>query len=200
MEKKLLIHIRGISKSFYGIHVLRDINLTIFPSEIHIICSENSIGKSTLMDVFTSALSTDYGDILFEGQKILFSNSKSYQNPEINVEYQEITFCFHLNRAENIFISRIPTRFGFFIHKDKTRQQTSAILKRLDTQVATNGIVSKLSLLQQQWAGIARTMSRNCRMLILDEPTSALTNKLRIFAWITIIFKDLPEILFLIFL
>lgn len=175
MDQKPILQVRGISKSFYGVTVLKDIDLDVFPGEIHAICGENGAGKTTLMNILTGSFPPDSGDIYFNGEKVVFNSPKDAQQIGISIVHQEISLFSHLTVAENIYAGRMPLRHGDLIDKNELNKKAKEVIKELKTNIEPDEIVGDLSISQQQMVEIAKALSSNCKLLILDEPTSALT-------------------------
>lgn len=175
MNQKPILQVRGISKSFYGVTVLRNIDLDVFPGEIHAICGENGAGKTTLMNILTGSFPPDSGDIYFNGEKVVFDSPKDAQQIGISIVHQEISLFPHLTVAENIFAGRVPLSRGDLINKNELNKRAKEVIKELKTNIEPDEIVGDLSISQQQMVEIAKALSSNCKVLILDEPTSALT-------------------------
>ncbi|SFE64706.1 ABC transporter [Thermoanaerobacter thermohydrosulfuricus] len=175
MNQKPILQVRGISKSFYGVTVLRNIDLDVFPGEIHAICGENGAGKTTLMNILTGSFPPDSGDIYFNGEKVVFDSPKDAQQIGISIVHQEISLFPHLTVAENIFAGRVPLSRGDLINKNELNKRAKEVIKELKTNIEPDEIVGDLSISRQQMVEIAKALSSNCKVLILDEPTSALT-------------------------
>jgi len=175
LNQKPILQVRGISKSFYGVTVLRNIDLDVFPGEIHAICGENGAGKTTLMNILTGSFPPDSGDIYFNGEKVVFDSPKDAQQIGISIVHQEISLFPHLTVAENIFAGRVPLSRGDLINKNELNKRAKEVIKELKTNIEPDEIVGDLSISQQQMVEIAKALSSNCKVLILDEPTSALT-------------------------
>ncbi|MTI58397.1 MAG: sugar ABC transporter ATP-binding protein [Firmicutes bacterium] len=176
MEKgNPLLKIDGISKSFYGTQALKDVSLEIKSGEIHAICGENGAGKSTLMNIMTGIIQADSGKMYLEGEKLVNLSPRSSQEKGISIVHQELSLCEHMSVAENIYMGRVPTKKNEIVDFKKMRQDSAVILKRLATEIDPAASVRDLSLSQQQMVEIAKALSINTRILILDEPTSSLT-------------------------
>lgn len=177
MEKgNLLLRINGISKSFYGTQALKDVSLEINPGEIHAICGENGAGKSTLMNVMTGIIQADSGEMYLEGERLVDLSPRLSQEKGISIVHQELSLCQHMSVAENIYMGRVPTKKNEIVDFKKMRQDSAVILKRLATKIDPATVVRDLSLSQQQMVEIAKALSINTKILILDEPTSSLTD------------------------
>jgi len=167
---------RGISKSFYATQALKDVSLSISPGEIHAVCGENGAGKSTLMNILTGIIQPDEGEIIFEGQPIDNLTPRKAQNMGISIVHQELSLCSHISVAENIFMGRVPTTNRQLVNYKKMNEEARKLLQRLDTDIDPETLVRNLSLSQQQMVEIAKALSINTKVFILDEPTSSLTD------------------------
>jgi ribose transport system ATP-binding protein len=170
-----LMRVRGICKQFPGTIALDNVSLDIWPGEIHAICGENGAGKSTLMNILSGALAPDKGEIFFAGKPINFHNPRDAQRYGISIVHQELSLCPHLSVAENIFMGRLPRLFGNRIDYKRMEEETVTVLNRFHTHIDPRKRVMDLNVSQQQLIEIAKALTMNCRILILDEPTSALT-------------------------
>lgn len=174
MEEKLLI-MRGIEKSFPGVKALQGAYLELDKGKVNVILGENGAGKSTLMKILTGVYTKDEGEILLEGKKIEVKSPKEAEKYGISIIYQEFNLLPHLRVSDNIFVTRLPkTKLGL-IDEKKLYDDTKEILKRLNLNIDPNEIVQNLSVAQQQMVEIAKALSVNCKVLIMDEPTAALT-------------------------
>ncbi len=173
-----ILEMRNISKSFSGVKVLREVNFTVERGEIHAICGENGAGKSTLMKVLSGVYPHgDYeGDIIFEDEAMQFANIKDSESVGIGIIHQELALVPYLSIAENIFLgTEVAGRFGI-IDWQKVNTEATKLLARvgLDENVTTP--VSQLGVGKQQLIEIAKALSRQVKLLILDEPTAALND------------------------
>ena len=172
-----ILEMKNISKSFPGVQALADVNIDLYRGEILAICGENGAGKSTLMNI----LSGSYGDgdfsgeILVDGHPIKFQSTSDAKKVGIEMIYQEISLHLDLSVAENLLLGTLPkTRFGFIDWRRIREEAREALfLVGLNVEVATT--IRRLSTSQQQLLTIARALIRNPKILVLDEPTSALT-------------------------
>lgn len=175
MGGSVLLKIKGISKSFYATQALKDVSLEIRPGEIHAVCGENGAGKSTLMNILTGIIQPDEGEIYFMGNRLKSLTPRDAQNRGISIVHQELSLCEHISVAENIFMGRVPTKNGELVNYKKMRDDSRKLLARLNTKIDPGELVKNLSLSQQQMVEIAKALSINTKVLILDEPTSSLT-------------------------
>jgi rhamnose transport system ATP-binding protein len=169
-----IFHIQHISKSFGGVHALQDVHFEIFPGEVHALLGENGAGKSTLIKIMTGVYQPDAGELFFDGQPIHFSNTRAAQEHGIAAIYQEPSLFPDLDIAENIMIGRQPMgRLG--VDWKRMYQEAGALLRRLGLALDPRTKARELSVAQQQVVEIARALSINAKVLIMDEPTSSLT-------------------------
>ncbi|MEJ7645532.1 MAG: sugar ABC transporter ATP-binding protein [Chryseolinea sp.] len=168
----------NISKSFPGVHALRDVDLTILPGEIHSICGENGAGKSTLMNILAGNLQPDSGEVLIDGRAVKIESPQMAFTFNIAIVYQHLSLVDSLSVAENIFANRQPAnRFGFIEHH-KLHEDTRQLLDSLGLiAIRPDTMVFRLSPAEKQMIEIAKALSRKPAVLILDEPTASLSHK-----------------------
>ncbi len=171
-----VLTMRGISKSFPGTKALDNVDFTLRKGEIHALMGENGAGKSTLIKVLTGVYPKDSGKIFVDGVEgeAHIHSPQDAQNIGISTVYQEINLCPNLTVAENMFIGR--TR-GIRVHWKENERKTNEILTNLGIPAQANQELSHCSLAVQQMVAIARAVDMNCKVLILDEPTSSLDDK-----------------------
>lgn len=165
---------KNISKSFPGIKVLDDVNLTLKKGEVHAICGENGAGKSTLVKILSGVLEKDNGDILIQGESVIIDNRKKSEELGIGMVFQEFNLFPDLSIADNIFMSKYPKKCGLVSHK-MLYTQTQDILDELGIELSPKMKVKYCSIAQQQMIEIAKLFSCESKIIILDEPTAALT-------------------------
>jgi ribose transport system ATP-binding protein len=172
------LSLRGISKFFPGVVALDNVDLDVKKGEIHAIVGENGAGKSTLMKILCGAYRKDSGEIRVDGNQVNIESPQDAQKLGIAIIYQEFNLAPHLSAAANIFIGREPTynKLGF-INESAIRTQAEILFEQLQVDVDINSEVQKLSVCQQQFTEIAKALSMNPQILIMDEPTSALPEK-----------------------
>ena len=171
MQEECLLTMRGIDKRFPGVLALNGVDFTLRKGEIHALMGENGAGKSTLIKVLTGVYQMDGGEIRLDAEKIVIRSPEDAQNKGISTVYQEITLCPNLTVSENMFIGR---KSGFVIrHKDREKR-ADEILKRLGIPARSTQLLGNCSLAVQQMVAIARAVDMQCKVLILDEPTSSL--------------------------
>ncbi len=170
------LQLRNISKTFPGVKALHGVDLDIMTGEIHAVAGENGAGKSTLMKIITGVLQCDPGgEIQVEGAPVTFHDSNGARARGINIIYQELSTVSNLTVAENIFLAREPmTRYGL-IDTATMNRDTERLLKMLGVHLSPTARVSDLSIGQQQMIEIAKAISYESRIIIMDEPTSSLS-------------------------
>ena len=164
-----------IRKRFPGVQALDDAGLEMLPGEIHALLGENGAGKSTLIKILSGAQQPDSGTIEFGGQTVVMVSPHDAQRRGIATIYQEFTLAPNITIAENVFIGREPG-VGFFVDWRKMASETRAITKRLGLELQPMAIVRGLSVAEQQMVEIARALSMKSRLIVMDEPTSALSS------------------------
>ena len=170
----VILTMRGISKSFPGTKALNRVDFTLRKGEIHALMGENGAGKSTLIKVLTGVYPKDAGKILVDGKDVHIHSPQDAQNHGISTVYQEITLCPNLSVAENMFIGRTKDKI---VHWNVYEKRATEILNNLGIPARANQELSRCSLAVQQMVAIARAVDMNCKVLILDEPTSSLDEK-----------------------
>lgn len=174
MKKKKILEFQNISKSFVGVKALSDVSFSVREGEVHALLGENGAGKSTLMKILSGAYMKDAGKVFLDGQEIQVKNTKESERLGISIIYQELNLIPELSVAENIFLDRQPKRNGFIDWK-QMNQDAEKILEGIDMKIPPKMIVSTLSVAQRQMVEIAKAVSLGARLVIMDEPTSTLT-------------------------
>lgn len=174
LKAKHLLSMQGISKRFPGVKALEDVKLEVGHGEIHALLGENGAGKSTLLKILSGAQSADEGTIEFGGAKVRFTAPYDAQMAGIVTIYQEFTLAPDMSIAENVFIGREPGN-SLFVSWKAMAEQTRAITDRIGLRRDPMTPVRSLSVAEQQLVEIARALSMNSRLIIMDEPTSALS-------------------------
>ena len=176
MEDGIVLAMRGICKSFPGVKALNNVDFTLRKGEIHALMGENGAGKSTLIKVLTGVYEKDAGSIEIEGYpgEVHIHSPQQAQNIGISTVYQEITLCPNLTVAENMFIGRTNDTV---VHWKEYEKRATEILDNLGIPARAKQELSRCSLAVQQMVAIARAVDMNCKVLILDEPTSSLDDK-----------------------
>ena len=174
-NKTPLLEMKGISKSFPGVQALDDVSFDLFPGEVHVLVGENGAGKSTLMKVLAGAYIRDTGEILINGASQPRWNPTIARENGVAMVYQEFTLLPFRNVAENIFLGREKLQAGLFLNKTAMHKEASALLDSIGVKVDTRVPVLGLGVAEQQMVEIAKALAMNARILVLDEPTSALS-------------------------
>ncbi len=169
-----LLKMCGISKIFPGVKALSDVSLELNEGEVHALCGENGAGKSTLMKVLSGVYQAEEGEIFINGEKVEIENTKTAQQLGISIIYQEFNLCPHLSVANNIWLDRQPQK-GVFVDDKKMTEQTQVILDELGLSISPKALILTLSVAERQMVEIAKAISFNSRILVMDEPTAALT-------------------------
>ena len=175
MSEHPLLVMRGICKSFPGVKALDDLNFDLRSGEVHGILGENGAGKSTLIKVLGGIYRPEAGEILINGEKAHIHNVMSAKAYGISIIHQELMLVPHMTVAENVYLTREPKTRSGRIDKAKMNADTQAILDGLGTPIQATTMVSRLSIAQQQQVEIAKALSMNAKILVMDEPTSSLT-------------------------
>jgi len=165
---------RGIRKSFPGVQAIREASFDLQAGEIHALVGENGAGKSTLIKILTGVHQADDGDIGLDGRTVRFTSPLDSHRAGIATIYQEFTLVPALSVRENLFLGQEKTRFGM-IDAQLERHAASSVLARLGVEIDPDVRIVDLSLARQQLVEIARALLADCKILVMDEPTAALT-------------------------
>lgn len=171
-----LFRMEGICKSFPGVKALDNVYLSVNKGEVHGLVGENGAGKSTLMKIMSGVYRADAGKIYIEGKEVNIDSVNKAQELGVSIIFQELNLCPHMTVADNIYIGRAPKK-GPFINDRQMHIDAKAVLDGLGIDISTYALVNTLSVAQQQMVEIAKAISKNCRILVLDEPSAALTEK-----------------------
>ncbi|SHJ26532.1 sugar ABC transporter ATP-binding protein [Propionispora hippei] len=177
MEDKPLLAMKGIVKEFPGVKALKAVDFSLQPGEIHALLGENGAGKSTLMKVLSGVYSQDAGEIWLDGRQVRFNGPREAQALGIGIIHQELNLVPELTVMENIFLGREPRHSLGFVDKRTMERETAAVLAKLGTDIRPGTVVSELSIGAQQMVEIAKALAGRTRILIMDEPTAALTER-----------------------
>src|ERR1700738_2844458 len=185
-----LISVQQLCKSFPGVRALHDVRFELDAGEVHALMGENGAGKSTLMKILAGVYTKDSGEIRYNGECVDFYSPREAQAAGIGIIHQELQLMNHLTVAENIFIGREPKKaFGLLLDDDKLNRQAAELLARVNLALDPRAIVGGWRVARQQMVEIAKALSFNSRVLIMDEPTAALNN-----AEIAELFKMIHEL------
>jgi len=172
--KEELLRMEGIDKTFPGVRALNNARFDLLRGEVHALVGENGAGKSTLMKVLTGIYKRDKGTVIYRGREIEITSPEEAQRLGIGIIHQELNLMPHLSVAENIFIGREPMK-GPFLDKKKANNDARALLKSLSINIDPTIQVNKLSVARQQMVEIAKALSFDSELLVMDEPSAALT-------------------------
>jgi ribose transport system ATP-binding protein len=174
---KQLVELRGIEKSFPGVRALHNVKFDLNAGEVHALMGENGAGKSTLMKILTGVYQPDAGEIIIEGNKVDVSGPRAAQTLGISIIHQELFLMNHLTAAQNIYIGREPrSMFGMFVDEAKMNADAAQLFKRMKISIDPAAEVGGLTVARQQLVEIAKALSFDSKVLVMDEPTSALND------------------------
>ncbi|MDQ2693780.1 MAG: sugar ABC transporter ATP-binding protein [Pseudomonadota bacterium] len=172
------LEMRGVSKTFPGVKALDNVQLTAWTGEIHSLMGENGAGKSTLMKILSGAYQPDPGcEIKIDGKPVQIANHKAGRKAGIAIIYQELSLSPNLTVAENIYLGDEPRKGKYLIDRGLMRRETAKVLERLGAEFGPDTVVNTLSIAEQQQVEIARALHQQSHILILDEPTTALSTR-----------------------
>jgi ribose transport system ATP-binding protein len=172
-----ILEVRGISKSFPGVRALKNVDLRIWPGEVHALMGENGAGKSTLMKILAGAYRPDSGAILLDGKPIQFRTPHEARLAGIGIIYQELTVAPNLTVSGNVFLGSELSRLGFIKNSAEMDRKTQRVLDRLGARFRPNQRAARLAVAEQQQVEIARALFYKSRVLVMDEPTAALSDR-----------------------
>src|SRR5690606_35674607 len=194
-----MLTMTGISKSFPGVKALEDISLELYPGQVTALVGENGAGKSTLVKILTGIYQPDAGEIVLDGQKVNFASAHSALEHGITAIHQETVLFDELSVAENIFLGHAPrTRLGLGDWKT-LRAEAEDILKSMGAPIDPRARLKDLSIANKHLVAVARAMSIEAQIVIMDEPTAALSHKEieELFVLIDLLKQDGKAILFI---
>lgn len=172
-----VLEMQGIAKSFGGVHALKGINFKLKKGEIHALLGENGAGKSTLIKVLGGIHKPDHGDIFIDGEKVNIESVQDARSYGIGIIHQEIVLVPYLSIAENIFLGREPKNSLGLKDIKHINEQSQKMLEKLGLQIDVRKLVGELTIAQQQLVEIVKAISFNVKILVMDEPTSSLSNE-----------------------
>ncbi len=176
MSEQYLLEMKNIHKKFPGVYALKDINFELKAGEVHALLGENGAGKSTLIKVLGGIYEPDQGEIYLDGKKADIHDVVSSHKNGIAIIHQELVLVPHMTVAENIFLGREP-RAGFFIDSAKMNKDAQALLDEYDVKISSDSLIKNLTIAQQQMVEIVKAISFHSRILVMDEPTSSISDK-----------------------
>lgn len=178
MSTTPIIHAINMGKVFPGVIALDGVSFDLFKGEVHALMGENGAGKSTLMKILAGVYQRDSGELYLEGKPVTFSTTAEAQGYGIGIVHQELHLMPHLTAAQNIWIGREPRRFGgMFTDEEALVQKTQQLFERLNLKLDPRVPVRDLTVAAQQMVEIAKALSYQSQILIMDEPTAALNNR-----------------------
>jgi ribose transport system ATP-binding protein len=172
----VILTMKGIDKSFPGVHALDHVDLEVRRGEVHALMGENGAGKSTLMKVLTGIYKKDSGTITYEGKEVEFQNTREAQDAGVVIVHQELNMVGDLTVAQNIFIGREPKK-GIRIDDKKMIEDSKKLFDELHIDINPREKMNELTVGKQQMCEIAKAISHNAKLIIFDEPSAALTEK-----------------------
>ncbi|MFM5784086.1 galactose/methyl galactoside ABC transporter ATP-binding protein MglA [Aeromonas caviae] len=175
-QSEWLLEMIDVSKSFPGVKALDNVNLRVRPHSVHALMGENGAGKSTLLKCLFGIYEKDQGKIFFKGQEINFTSSKEALENGVSMVHQELNLVLQRTVMDNMWLGRYPTK-GLFVDHGKMYQDTKHIFEELDIDIDPKVKVGTLSVSQMQMIEIAKAFSYDAKIVIMDEPTSSLTEK-----------------------
>ncbi|MBE6483596.1 MAG: sugar ABC transporter ATP-binding protein [Actinomycetaceae bacterium] len=171
---EVIMSARNVSKVYGGTHALRNVDFDIYKGEVTVLLGENGAGKSTLMKIMSGVERPTAGSLQLKGQEIAFSSPTDAVSQGVAIIHQEMNLCLNMTIAQNIFLAREVTRGGV-VNKREQNKRAALALSRLEEDIRPDTLVGDLRLGQQQLVEIARALEENAEILIMDEPTSALS-------------------------
>lgn len=176
MPEETVLEMKNIKKVFGSVVALSGVNLKVKKGQVHTLLGENGAGKSTLMKILSGVHQPDGGEIILKGENIKLQNPKDAQSRGISIIYQELSLCQNLSVAENIFANREPVK-GFFINDREMERTAWELLQQMELDIPPTTLVKDLSISQRQMVEIAKALSVRSEIIIMDEPTSALSSR-----------------------
>ena len=177
MSGGVLLEMKNISKSFPGVKALDNVSLAVRRGTVHALMGENGAGKSTLMKCLFGIYSKDAGKVFLDGREVSFKNPKEALESGVAMVHQELNQALKRNVMDNIWLGRYPKQLGFITSERKMYQETKKIFDGLDIRVDPRTVMSKMSVADRQMVEIAKAVSYNSKIIVLDEPTSSLTEQ-----------------------
>ncbi|MCD6332305.1 MAG: sugar ABC transporter ATP-binding protein [Bacteroidales bacterium] len=175
-KRESILQIEHLSKSFPGVKALDDVNLEVSEGEVHVVMGENGAGKSTLMKILAGVYHADEGRIVLDGKEVFIASPQDAINQGINLIYQELSVAPNISVSENIFLGSEKSRFGI-VDRSEMNRISRGILRTLGAAFPPETRAGTLSIAEQQQIEIARALNHQSRILIMDEPTAALSDR-----------------------
>lgn len=171
------LELKGICKSFGGIKALEDISFKLHSGMVYGLAGENGAGKSTTMKIINGAYTADHGELFADGKQVKVASPQDAQRLGVGMVYQELNMLPDLSVAENIFIAHLTENKSGYINWKNIHKEAKELLRMMEIDIDTHVPLGELKVAHQQLVAIVRALSKNCKVVILDEPTSALTDK-----------------------
>jgi len=176
MDRKPILQAKHITKKFPGVVALTDVSIDFYPGEVHALCGENGAGKSTLIKVISGVYEATEGTMIYDGRETQFKNPGQALDAGISVIHQELSVANDLTVAENIFLGVEPKRGrSFLLDRKKMNEDAQAVLDRMHVNIKATDVVGKLTAAHQQMVEIAKVITKKSKLVIMDEPTSSLS-------------------------
>lgn len=176
VSEQYLLEMKGISKSFPGVKALQNVGLQLRAGEVHALLGENGAGKSTLIKVLGGIYHAEEGEIYVEGQKVRIDSVAAARLAGVSIVHQELVLVPYMTVAENIFLGREPgSRFN--IHRAKMTEEAQKLLDAYEMNIDADALVEQLTIAQQQMVEIVKAISFQSKILVMDEPTSSISDK-----------------------
>lgn len=176
MDSKVLLQMKGIHKTFPGVYALKAVDFELKAGEVHAILGENGAGKSTLIKVLGGIYSADRGEIYIEGKKVDIRSVKDAQDNGIAIIHQELVLVPYMTVAENIYLGREPMK-GKFVNASLMYEEAQSLIDSYGINISAKSIVKNLTIAQQQMVEIIKAISYHSKILVMDEPTSSISDK-----------------------
>ena len=177
MKEKFLLEMNNINKEFPSVKALDNVTLKVRPGSVHALMGENGAGKSTLMKCLFGIYSADSGEIILDGKKVNFKTPKEALDSGVAMVHQELNQAQKRSVNDNIWLGRYPTLLGFITLESKMKKETKKIFEKLHIDVDPSTIMSEMSVSARQMVEIAKAVSYDAKVIVLDEPTSSLNDQ-----------------------
>lgn len=176
-EHRNILEMKGISKSFPGVHALKKVDFSVIQGEVHCLIGANGAGKSTLMKILSGAYAKDEGQILFAGQPVNINKPVDSKRLGISVIYQELSLVANLSAAENVFLGKYPKKAGGIVDWKLINLRAQQLLEDMGINLDVRQPVSALSMGQRQIVELAKALAANARLVVMDEPSATLSGE-----------------------
>ena len=176
MSETVLLQMKNIHKSFPGVKALQGVDLELRAGEVHALLGENGAGKSTLIKVLGGIYIAEEGEIFIDGKKVTIDGVNASHNNGISIIHQELVLVLHMTVAENIFLGREPSK-GLWVSHETMEKEAQQLLDTYHMSIDAGTLVKDLTIAQQQMVEIVKAISYHSRILVMDEPTSSISDK-----------------------